>query len=168
GGGEGGVADFGGVATGVGEDLGDVPVGVVVGVDRAVGGGGHAGRGEVAGGGEDRVFGVGRAGDPVPVGVDSPFGPGRGHELHPALGAGRGGAEVGAEAGLDRVDPGEDRRALGAEPGFRRGALGDRDQLRRHRAGGAGRGQQGQDRQRRRGFVAAFGGDFFGRFVGFE
>ena len=116
GGAEGGVADFVGVAAGVGEDLADVPVGVVVGEDRAVGVGGHAGGAEVAGGGEDRVFGVVRVGDPVAVGVDPVVVPGRGHELHPADRAGRGGAEVGAEAGLDLVDPGQDRRALRAEP----------------------------------------------------
>src|SRR4029077_2994772 len=56
--GEGRVADFAGVAAGVGEDLAHVPIGVVVGEDRAVGVGGHAVGAEVAGGGEDRVFGV--------------------------------------------------------------------------------------------------------------
>ena len=66
----GGVADFGGVAGGVGEHLADVPVGVVVGEDRAVGVGRHAGGAEVAGGGVDRVFGVEGIGDAVAVGVD--------------------------------------------------------------------------------------------------
>ena len=117
---EAGSADFAGVAAGVGEHLGDVPVGVVVGEDRAVGVGRHAGGGEVAGGGEDRVFGVVGVGDPVAVGVDPVFLPGRGHELHPADGAGGGEAEVGAEGGLDLVDPGQDRGALRTEPVLRR------------------------------------------------
>ena len=46
------------VGVGLGEDLGDVPVGVVVGEDRAVVVGGGAGGAEVAGGGGDRVGGV--------------------------------------------------------------------------------------------------------------
>src|ERR1044071_4717210 len=64
-GGEGRPTNLGRVAAGIGEDLGDVPVGVVVGEDRAVGVGRHAGGAEVAGGGEDRVFGVVGGLDPV-------------------------------------------------------------------------------------------------------
>ena len=131
-------ADFVGVAAGVGEHLFDVPVGVVVGEDRAPDVLGHAGGVEVAGGGVDRVFGVVRVRDPVAVGVDPVHRPGFRHELHPADGAGVGGTEVAAEGGLDRVDPGQDRRALRAEPVAVGGGLVDRDQDRRHAADRAG------------------------------
>ena len=58
---------------------------------------------------------------------------------------------VGAEGGLDLVDPGQDRRALRAEPVGRRGPLVHRDQDRRHAAGRAGGGGQGGDREGGRG-----------------
>ena len=147
---EGRVADRGGVAGGVGEDLADVPVGVVVGEDRAVGVGRHAGGAEVVGGGEDRVFGVVGIGDAVAVGVDPVGVPGRRHELHPAERASRGDVEVGAEGGLDLVDAGQHRRALRPEPVGRRRPLVHRDQDRRHPGGGAGGRGQRRDRQHRR------------------
>ena len=125
------------VATGVGQDLGHVPVGVVVGEDRVVGVGRHPRRAEVAGGGEDRVFGVVGVADPVAAGIDAVRFPGRGQELHPADRAGRRGPHVGAEGALDAVDRGEDRGALGAEPVGIGCALVDRDQDRRHPGGGA-------------------------------
>ena len=143
-------AEDGRVAARVGQHLGDVPVGVVVGEDRVVGVGGHPGRAQVAGGGEDRVFGVVGVLHPVPVGVDSVGFPGRGHELHPADGAGGGDVEVGAEGGLDLVDPGQHRGALGAEVVGRRRPLVDRHQDRRDPGRRAGRRGDGGDRERLR------------------
>ena len=104
------------VGVGLGEDLLDVPVGVVVGEDRPVPVARRAGGAQVAGGGVDRVVGVGRVAPAVAVGVDAVGGPGGGHELHPAEGARRRGPEVLAEAGLDLVDRGQDRDAALAEP----------------------------------------------------
>jgi hypothetical protein len=62
----------------------DVPVGVVVGEDRAVEVLVGAGRAQVAGGGEDRVDRVERVLLAVAVGVDPVHVPRGGHELHPA------------------------------------------------------------------------------------
>ena len=154
-------ADVPGVAGGVGEHLGDVPVGVVVGEDRAVGVGRHAGGVQVARRGEDRVFGVVRVGLAVAVGVDPVGRPGRGHELHPALGAGRGDVDVGPERRLDRVDPGEDRRSLRPERVGARRPLVDRNQHRRHPGGRAGRARHRGDQQARaRGRRGRFGRRF--------
>ena len=89
------------------EDVVDVPLGVVVGEDRAGDVGAAVRRGEVAGGRVDRVVGVPRVGDPVAVPVHAPAQPGVGHELHPADGSGRARAHVAAEVRLDLVDRGE-------------------------------------------------------------
>src|SRR4029077_7550048 len=89
------------VLVGVEEHLVDVPVGVVVGEDRGAEVLVTAGRPQVAGRGADRVDRVVGVLAPVLVGVDSVGGPGGGDELHPALGAGRGDVQVGAEGGLD-------------------------------------------------------------------
>ena len=147
-------ADDAGVAGGVFEHLGDVPVGVVVGVDRVVGVGGHPGGAQVAGRGEDRVFGVVGVLDPVAVGVDAVHFPGRLDELHPAHRAGVGGVEVGAEGGLDLIDPGQHGRSLRAEVVGRGRPLVDRDQDRRH-AGSRRSSSSGPSRFRRvRGWAA--------------
>ena len=70
---------------------------------------------EVARRAEDRVRGIVGVGNPVTVRVQSPAGPGRRHELHPADGPGGARPEVLAEIGLDLVDGGEDlpRNAVG-------------------------------------------------------
>ena len=133
--------------------LGDVPVGVVVGEDGALGILGHAGGAQVAGRGEDRVVRVVRVLVAVAVRVDPVHRPGRGHELHPAHGAGGGGAEVLPEAALDLVDRGEDRGAGGAEVVGLGGRLVDRGKEGRDRdraAGGRAAGVVGGGRRCRR------------------
>ena len=95
------------VLVGVEEDLVDVPVGVVVGEDRLADVLVAARCAQVPGRGADRVDRVVRVLLAVVVGVDAVGGPGRGDELHPALGAGGGDVQVGSEGGLDLVDPGE-------------------------------------------------------------
>ena len=147
------------VAGGVGEHLGDVPVGVVVGVDRAVGVGRHAGGAQVAGGGEDRVFGV--------VGVARPRRRWRRRRTFPR------------STGMNCIQPiapaeetlrlvpkavsisliaGEHRGALGAEAVGGGGPLVDRDQDRRH--AGARRSSSSGSRGFRR--VRPGGGGGFG------
>ena len=110
------------------EDRVDVPVGVVVGEDRAadvlVGAGGL----QVARGGEDRVDRVVRVLAAVVVGVDAVALPRRGHELHPAHGAGGRDVEVAPVVGLDLVDRGQD---LPAHAVLDAGGLVDRQQERR-------------------------------------
>ena len=107
----------------------DVPVGVVVGEDRAP----HvllvAGRVQVAGRGEDRVDRVVGILAPVLVAVGPVHLPGRGHELHPADGAGGGHVQVAAVVGLDLVDR---RQDLPADPVLDAGGLVDREQEDRH------------------------------------
>ncbi len=90
------------------QDLVDVPVGVVVGEDRAAQVGLAAGGAEIAGGAADRVDGVVGVLAAVAVGVDPVGLPGRGQELHPPDGAGCG-RHSGQlpEVGLDAVDRGE-------------------------------------------------------------
>ena len=95
------------VLVGAEQDLVDVPVGVVVGEDRLADVLVAAGGPQVAGRGADRVDRVVRVLAAVVVGVDPVGGPGRGDELHPALGPGGGDVEVGPEGGLDLVDGGE-------------------------------------------------------------
>ena len=106
----------------------DVPVGVVVGEDGAadvlVGAGGL----QVARGGEDRVDRVVRVHQPVLVAVDAVGLPRRGHELHPALRAGRADLGVAAVVGLDLVDRGQQ---LPADAVLRARGLVDRQQERR-------------------------------------
>ncbi len=89
----------------------------------------------------------------VAVGVDAVLRPLGGQELHPALGAGAGDAEVASVVGLDLVDRGED---LPRDPVGGAGGLEDRQQERRdleafdEEGGHAGdRGAQ-IERQRRR------------------
>ena len=118
------------VLLGVEEDLVDVPVGVVVGEDRGAQVLGAAGGLEVAGGGADRVDRVVGILAAVAVGVDAVGLPGRGHELHPAEGAGGGDVEVGAERGLDAVDRGEH---LPRDPVLGSAGLVDREQEGRDR-----------------------------------
>ncbi len=126
------------------EHVCDVPVGVVVGEDRALGVRGHAAGAQVARRGEDRVLRVGGVADAVAVGVHAVGRPGRGHELHPADRAGGRGPLVDAEAGLDLVDRGEDRGAGRSQPVLLRGGLVDRDQEGGHarRAAHRERGQR--------------------------
>src|SRR5262249_3358827 len=95
------------VLVGVEQHLVDVPGGVVVGEDRLADVLVAAGGPQVAGGGADRVDRVVGVAAAVVVGVHPVGGPGRGDELHPALGAGGGDVQVGAEGGLDLVDRGE-------------------------------------------------------------
>ena len=118
------------VLAGIKEDLVDVPVGVVVGEDRA----GEilcTARGlEVVGGGADgvdRVVGILAA---VVVRVDAVCLPGGGDELHPAERAGRRDVEVGAERGLDAVDRGQH---LPGDPVLRSAGLVDREEEGRDR-----------------------------------
>ena len=149
----------------------DVPVGVVVGEDRAVEVGVGAGGAQVAGGGEDRVDRVERVLLAVAVGVDAVGGPRGGHELHPAERAGGGDVQVAAVVGLDLVDRGQD---LPAHAVLDAGGLVDREQERRdpelldEEVGDADRGRPG-GRERvarvRRGRDAA-GGVARGRRVG--
>src|SRR3954467_11672706 len=105
----------------------DVPVGVVVGEDRAphvlVGAGGA----QIARGGEDGVDRVERVLEAVAVGVDAVLLPGGRHELHPAQGAGGGDVQVAAVVGLDLVDARED---LPADAELHAGGLVDREQER--------------------------------------
>ena len=105
-----------------------VPVGVVVGEDRAadvlVGAGGL----QVARGGEDRVDRVVRVHQAVVVAVDAVGLPRLGHELHPALGARGRHAQVAAVVGLDLVDRGQQ---LPADAVLRARGLVDRQQERR-------------------------------------
>ncbi len=111
---------------------------------------------QVAGGGEDRVFGVVGVGDPVAVGVDAVAVPGRGHELHPADRAGRGDVEVGAEGGLDLVDRRRGRAGpCGPSAVGGGGALVDRDQDRGHAGRRAARARQraGSEKAAERGRV---------------
>ena len=89
------------------EHVGDVPVGVVVGEDRAAQVGLGAGRLQVLRGGEDRVDRVVRVALAVAVRVGPVHLPRRGHELHPALRAGGRDVQVAAVVGLDLVDRGE-------------------------------------------------------------
>ena len=107
----------------------DVPVGVVVGEDRAP----HvvlvAGRRQVAGGGEDRVDRVVGILAAVLVGVGAVHPPGRRDELHPADRAGGGDVQVAAVVGLDLVDR---RQHLPADPVLDPRRLVDRQQKRRH------------------------------------
>ena len=93
---------------GAAEHVVDVPVGVVVGPDRAPEAVAGARGLEVASGGEDRVDRVVGILAAVAVGVDSVHLPGRGHELHPADCAGRADVEIAPVVGLDAVDRGED------------------------------------------------------------
>ena len=106
----------------------DVPVGVVVGEDRAaqvvVGAGGL----QVAGRGEDRVDGVVRVLLAVAVRVGPVCAPRRRDELHPPERAGGGHVQVAAVVGLDLVDRRED---LPADAVLRAGGLVDRKQERR-------------------------------------
>ena len=101
---------------------------MVVGVDRRLDVRVAAGRSQVAGGGEDRVGGVVRVLEAVAVGVDAVLGPLGGQELHPALGAGAGDAEVAPVVGLDLVDR---REHLPGDPVGGAGRLEDRQQERR-------------------------------------
>ena len=80
---------------------------------------------QVARGGEDRVDRVVRVLAAVVVGVDAVALPGRGHELHPAHGAGGRDVEVAPVVGLDLVDRGED---LPAHAVLDAGGLVDREQ----------------------------------------
>ena len=89
------------------EDRVDVPVGVVVGEDRAADVGVGARGAQVARGREDRVDRVVGVLEAVAVGVDAVLLPGRGHELHPPERARGGDVEVAAVVGLDLVDRGE-------------------------------------------------------------
>ena len=107
----------------------DVPVGVVVGEDRAPDVVLVAGRVQVAGGGEDRVDRVVGILAAVLVAVGPVHLPGRGHELHPAHGARGGDVEVAAVVGLDLVDR---RQDLPADPVLDAGGLVDRQQEDRH------------------------------------
>ena len=91
-----------------------------------------AGGAEQAGGGEDRVPGVVGVLGAVAVAVDAEGFPARREELHPSFGFRRGDAEVRAKAGLDPVDPCEDRRSFLSQPVLRRRLLVDRDQAFRH------------------------------------
>ncbi len=111
------------------EDRVDVPVSVVVGVDRAADVLLVPGRLEVAGGGEDRVDRVVRILAPVLVGVDPVHLPGGGHELHPPERARGGHVEVAAVVGLDLVDRRED---LPADPVLDARGLVDGEQEGRH------------------------------------
>ena len=77
---------------------------VVVGEDGAADVRVAAGRVQVARRGEDRVGGVVGIAVAVAVGVDAVRRPGRGQELHPALGAGARNRQVAAVVGLDLVD----------------------------------------------------------------
>jgi len=63
---------------------------------------------QVTRGGEDRIDRVETGLAAVVVGVDAIALPGRGHELHPAHGAGARDVEVAPVVGLDLVDRGED------------------------------------------------------------
>ena len=107
----------------------DVPVGVVVGEDRAAHVSVVAGGGQVAGGGEDRVDRVVGVLAAVLVGVGAVGGPGRRHELHPAQRPGGGHVQVAAVVGLDLVDR---RQDLPADAVLDPGRLIDRQQERRH------------------------------------
>ena len=118
------------VLTRVEQDLVDVPVGVVVGEDRAGEVVLAAGRLEVVGRGADRVDRVVRVLATVVVGVDAVGLPARRDELHPAQRAGRGHVEVGAERGLDPVDRGEH---LPRDPVLGSASLVDREEERRDR-----------------------------------
>ncbi len=80
---------------------------MVVGEDRRADMAGATGGGEVARGGEDGVGGVVGVLIAGAVGVHPVARPGGWEELHPALGAGAGDAEVAAIVGLDLVDRGE-------------------------------------------------------------
>src|SRR5436189_206138 len=91
------------------EHFAHVRVGVVVTVDRLRDVELPPAAHEVARGAEDRVRRIVGVGDTVPVRVDAPARPGRGHELHPADCAGRAWPEVAAEVGLDLVDGAEHR-----------------------------------------------------------
>ena len=105
-----------------------VPVGVVVGEDRGadvlVGAGGL----QVPRGGEDGVDRVVRVHQAVLVAVHAVRLPRGGHELHPALGAGRGHVQVAPVVGLDLVDRGQE---LPADAVLRARGLVDRQQERR-------------------------------------
>ena len=107
------------------EHVGDVPVGVVVGEDRAAQIGLCTGRLQVARGGEDRVNRVVRVAVAVAVGVGPVRLPCGRHELHPALRAGGRDVEVAAVVGLDLVDRRED---LPAHAVLDAGGLVDRQQ----------------------------------------
>ena len=141
------------VGAGVGEDLLRVPVGVVVGEDRAVEVLLAARDLEVVGGGADRVDRVVGVLATVAVGVEPVRFPARREELHPADRAGAGDVEVGAEAGLDFVDR---REHLPGDPVFGAAGLVDRQQEGRDlegvddEVGDADRGRaEGRDRRRR-------------------
>src|SRR5262249_55372273 len=90
------------------EDGVEVFIGVVVGEDRAAEVGCRPSRGQIAGGGEDRVHRVVRVGVARVESVHAVLDPGRRHELHPPDRAGRGDRLVAAVVGLDFVDRGED------------------------------------------------------------
>ena len=107
------------------QDRLDVPVGVVVGEDRAVEVLVGPGGAQVARGREDRVDRVERVLLAVAVGVDAVHVPRRGHELHPAQRAGGGDVQVAAVVGLDLVDRGQD---LPADAVLDAGRLVDREQ----------------------------------------
>ena len=107
----------------------DVPVGVVVGEDRAADVLLVARGLEVAGRGEDRVDGVVGVLLAVLVGVRPVLAPGGRHELHPAQRAGGGDVEVAPVVRLDLVDRGQD---LPAHAVLDPGGLVDRQQEDRH------------------------------------
>ena len=107
------------------QDRLDVPVGVVVGEDRAVEVLVGPGGAQVARGREDRVDRVERVLLAVAVGVDAVHVPRRGHELHPAQRAGGGDVQVAAVVRLDLVDRGQD---LPADAVLDAGRLVDREQ----------------------------------------
>src|SRR5581483_9704674 len=136
------------VEVGEREHLVDVPVGVVVGEDRAVQVAGGACGSEVARGGEDRVARGPRIGDAVPVRVQPPAHPRRGHELHPADGACRARAHVPAEVRLDLVDG---REHLPGHAVLGAGLLPEREELGvRERCLGGGRVRSERHGERRR------------------
>ena len=103
----------------------DVPVGVVVGEHRLADVVIPTRGPQVAGRGADRVDRVVRVLPSIVVGVDSVGRPGRGDELHPALGPGRGDIEVGAEGRLYLVDRGQ---YLPGDPVLGTAGLIDREQ----------------------------------------
>ena len=95
---------------------------------------------------------VPRVGDAVPVRVDAPAEPGRGHELHPADRAGRARAHVAPEVRLDLVDRAR-APATGSRRRRRRAARASAARRARRAAAGRGRRRQAggdDDRARRR------------------
>src|SRR4029079_8999184 len=117
------------VAVGQALHVVDVPVGVVVGEDRRVPVAGRTVGVQGARGGGDGVGGVVGVAAAVGVAVEAVGGPGSGHELHPADGAGAGDGEGAAEVGLDLVDGAQDEDPASAEPFVLRGAGVERQEL---------------------------------------